>query len=188
LSLALTFTAGFTGAKNVYMEVQNATQVSGWSAQGTWTVSSSGQAASPPEPVSVTPNTGSGLSDTFAFVFSDGNGAGDILSAQMDINSTLTVTAGCYFYYARGANAIYLANDAGAWQGSLTVGSAGTIENSQCTVNAGASSVSTSGNTLTLNLAISFAAGFAGAKNVYMEVQNATQDSGWSAYGTWTVQ
>jgi hypothetical protein len=106
----------------------------------------------------------------------------------MDIGAALSSAGACYFYYARGANGIYLATDAGAWQGPLTIGSAGTLENSQCSVNAGASSVSASGNTLTLNLAISFAAGFAGAKNLYMEVQNATQDSGWSAYGTWTVQ
>jgi hypothetical protein len=44
-----------------------------------------------------------------------------------------------------------------------------------------------SGNTLTLNLALSFTAAFAGAKNVYMEVENATHDSGWSPHGAWTV-
>jgi hypothetical protein len=187
LSLALTFTAGFTGAKNVYMEVQNVTQNSGWSAHGTWTVSSSGESASPPEPVSVTPNTGSGLSDTFAFVFSDGNGATDIVSTQMDIGATLSATGACYFYYGRGANALYLASDTGAWQGPVTIGSSGTLANSQCSVNAGTSSMSVSGNTLTLNLAVSFNAGFAGAKNIYMEVQNATVDSGWSLHGGWTV-
>ena len=187
LSLALTFQAAFTGAKNVYMEVQNATQDSGWSAHGTWTVSSSGEAASPPEPVSVTPNTGSGLSATFAFVFSDGNGATDIVSTQMDISATLSATGACYFYYGRGANALYLASDTGAWQGPVTIGSAGTLANSQCSVNAGTSSMLVSGNTLTLNLAVSFEAGFAGAKNIYMEVQNATVDSGWSLHGGWTV-
>src|ERR1035438_10086984 len=291
LSLALTFTAGFTGAKNVYMEVQNATQVSGWSAQGTWTVTSGGSpspdfsigmsagpgsiaaggsaqytvtvtgnngfsgtvnfgtsglpsgvtgsfnptsvtgsgsttltilttsgaslggititvtgtsgslnhnttasltitggsSSGPPAPVSVTPNTGSGSSGTFAFAFTDPNGATDISSTQMDVGATLSSTGACYFYYARGANGIYLATDAGAWQGPLTIGSAGTLQNSQCSVNVGASSVSASGNTLTLSLALTFTAGFTGAKNVYMEVQNATQVSGWSAQGTWTV-
>jgi hypothetical protein len=34
---------------------------------------------------------------------------------------------------------------------------------------------------------VSFEAGFAGAKNIYMEVQNATVDSGWSLHGGWTV-
>ena len=48
-------------------------------------------------------------------------------------------------------------------------------------MNAGTSSASASGDTLTLNLALTFKAGFAGAKNVYMEVENASHDSGWSA-------
>jgi hypothetical protein len=187
LSLALTFTAGFAGAKNIYMEVRNATEDSGWSQQGSWTVASGGESASPPAPVSVTPNTGSGSSQTFAFEFSDGNGAADIASAQLDISAQLSATNTCYFYYSRASNALYLANNAGAWQGPLTIGSAGTLGNNQCSVNAGTSSVSMSGNTLTLNLALTFEAAFAGAKNIYMEVQNATMDSGWSLHGGWTV-
>jgi hypothetical protein len=187
LSLALTFTAAFFGAKNIYMEEQNATEHSGWSAQGAWTAASGGESASPPIPVSVAPSTGSGSSQTFAFAFSDPNGAADISSAQLDIGATLSATRACYLYYSRGANAIYLANNAGAWQGPLTVGSAGTLTNSQCSVNAGSSAVSTSGNTLTLNLALSFTGAFAGAKNIYMEVQNAV-NSGWSLHGAWTVR
>ena len=187
LNLALSFTAAFAGAKNVYMEVENATHDSGWSQFGSWTVASGVQSASPPTPVSVTPNTGSGLSQTFAFVFTDGNGAADITTAQIDISATLAVSGACYLYYPRGLNELYLASDTGVWQGPLPIGSAGTLQNSQCTLNVGASSASMSGNTLTLNLALSFTAAFAGAKNVYMEVENATHDSGWSPHGAWTV-
>jgi hypothetical protein len=187
LNLALSFTAAFAGAKNVYMEVENATHDSGWSQFGSWTVASSVQSLSPPAPVSVTPNTGSGLSQTFAFVFTDGNGAADITTAQIDIAATLSVSGACYVYYPRGLNELYLASDTGVWQGPLPIGSAGTLQNSQCTLNVGASSASMSGNTLTLNLALSFTAAFAGAKNVYMEVENATHDSGWSPHGAWTV-
>ena len=141
-----------------------------------------------PAPVSVTPNTGSGSSQTFSFAFSDPNGATDIAAAQMIINGQFTAAGACFLYYARGSNALYLAQNSGsAWQGSLAVGSAGTLSNSQCSVNAGASSVSAVGTTLTLNLAISFQAGFAGAKGVYMEARNAAHDSGWSKRGAWTV-
>jgi hypothetical protein len=187
LNLALSFTAGFAGTKNVYMEVENATHDSGWTQFGTWTVASSVQSSSPPAAVSVSPNSGSGSSGTFTFTYSDTNGATDISSAQIDIASTLSVSGACYLYYPRGLNEIYLASDAGVWQGPLRLGSTGTLQNSQCAVNAGASSASASGNTLTLNLALSFTAGFAGAKNVYMEVENASHDSGWSLMGAWTV-
>jgi hypothetical protein len=189
LNLAISFQAAFAGAKGIFMEVQNATQDSGWSNLGSWTVTSGGGGGSngPPAPVSVTPNSSSGSSQTFAFTFTDPNGATDIVSTQMDINAQLSSTNACYFYYSRASNALYLANDAGAWQGPVTVGGSGTLSNSQCSVNAGTSSMSVSGNTLTLNLAVSFEAGFAGAKNIYMEVQNATVDSGWSLHGAWTV-
>jgi hypothetical protein len=66
------------------------------------------------------------------------------------------------------------------------VGVAGTLQNSQCSVNAGASSFSTNGNNLALNLAVSFTTAYAGAKNIYMEVDDGV-DSGWVHEGTWTV-
>jgi hypothetical protein len=133
----------------------------------------------PPQPVSVTPNTGSGSSQTFAFSFADLNGATDIVSAQIDLNAQLSSTNACYFYYSRAANALYLSKDAGGWQGPVTVGGSGTLSNSQCTV-----CVSASGTTLTLNLAIGFQTALASAEGIFMEVQNATQDSGWSKLGT----
>ena len=189
LNLALSFTSGFAGAKNIYMEVQNAALNSGWAQRGAWTVTggSSGGSSPPPSPVSVTPNSGTGSPQIFAFAFSDLNGASDIASTQMVFNSTLAAAGACYFYYARAANAIYLATDTGAWQGFLTIGTAGTMQNSQCAVDAGASSVTATGNNLTLNLALSFASGFAGTKNIYMEVQSAMLDSGWTQRGAWTV-
>ena len=153
------------------MYVQNATLGSGLTQEGTWTV----PGASGPAPVSVTPSSGSGSSQTFAFMFSDPAGAADINSAQIIINSSLATTNGCYFYlYASGSNVLYLANDAGAFQSSLPVGATGTLQNSQCSVNVGASSVMSSGTTFTLNLALSFTPAFAGSKNIYMYVQNAT--------------
>jgi hypothetical protein len=186
LNLALSFKAGFVGAKNIYMEVQNGTQDSGWVQRGSWTTTAGGTGTpSPPSAVSVTPNSGSGSSQTFTFTFSDLNGATDIVSTQMDINVTLAATRACYFYYSRGANVIYLADDAGHWPAPLTPGSAGTLQNSQCTLDAGTSSVSASGNTLTLKLALSFKV--SGAKNIYMEAQNASLDSGWAQRGTWTA-
>jgi hypothetical protein len=190
LNLALSFTTAFAGAKNVYMEVENATVDSGWAQRGTWTVTasgSSGNSSSPPSPVSVTPNNGNSSAQTLAFTFSDTNGTADIASIQIDIAAALSASNACYLYYVPASNALYLANDAGAWQGFVTVGVAGTMQNSQCAVNAGASSVTTSGNNLILNLTLTFKPAFAGSKNIYMEAHNATLDSGWVDVGAWIV-
>ena len=78
-------------------------------------------------------------------------------------------------------------DDSGVSHAPLTIGSTGTAQNSQCSINAGASSLSMSGTTLTLNLALSFTPSFAGSKNMYMETQNATLASGWVQRGTWIV-
>jgi hypothetical protein len=186
LDLAITFKAAFAGAKNIYMLAVNATLNSGWVQRGTWTAPG-GAAPSPPSTVSVTPNSGSGSPQTFVFTFSDPNGATDIVSTQIDFNASLASAGTCYFYYARSSNEIQLASDTGSWPGGLSVGSTGTLQNSQCSLNVGASSVSASGTTLTLDLAITFKPAFAGAKNVYMLAANATLNSGWVQRGTWTV-
>jgi hypothetical protein len=188
LNIALSFKAAFAGAKTNFMLVyDNAGQTSGWQARGTWTVPAGANAA--PTAVSVTPGSGSGASQTFSYAFSDTNGFSDISSAQVVINNGLIAANGCYLFYARAANTIWLANDAGTqYVGSRPLGVAGTLQNSQCVVNAGASSSSGTGNTLTLNVALTFKPGFAGAKTNFMFVADeAGQFSGWQARGTWTA-
>src|SRR5262249_49739717 len=121
------------------------------------------------------------------FTFTDPNGATDITSVQMDINAALSVANACYLFYVRGSNSLFLADDAGSWQGPVSLGGSGTLQNSQCSLSASGSTAIPSGNMLVLNLALSFQSAFAGSKNVYMEARSASKDSGWSSKGTWTV-
>ncbi len=51
----------------------------------------------------------------------------------------------------------------------------------------GASSISTSGPVLTLNLALSFTYAYAGSQAIWMEADDGTLDSGWVQRGTWTA-
>jgi Beta-propeller repeat len=183
LNLALTFLPAYNGAKNIYMLAYDG-QSSGWQQKGTWTVSATTGTLGP---VSVTPASGSGGSQTFAFLYTDPNGGGSVYSASIVIGATSSGVGSCYLYYLRSANSLYLANDAGdAWLAPMTLGQAGTLQNSQCSVNMAASSSSTGGNNLALNLALSFLYAFNGDKNIYMEVYD-TQDSGWQQKGAWTV-
>jgi len=91
-------------------------------------------------------------------------------------------------YYDRSRAALYLLNDsANSWTPG-TLGSGTTLQNSQCGVSLGSSSVTASGTSLTLNLAMTFRAAYAGTKNIYMYAQNASGvNSGWQTRGTWTV-
>jgi hypothetical protein len=146
-------------------------------------------ATGPPTAVSVTPPGSSGASQTFTLGYSDARGFADISWVEMNWNATLSTANACYVHYDRSINTIRLSTDAGSgWIGSGVLGSAGILQNSQCLLDVGASSFSGAGGSLTVNLALTFKAGFAGAKNIYMQVQDASNTlAPWQARGTWTV-
>jgi hypothetical protein len=90
--------------------------------------------------------------------------------------------------YDRVAARVNLLNDAGSAWAAGTLGTSSTLQNSQCSVAMATSSVALSGNTLTLNLALTFKPAYAGAKNVYLYAANGTgANSGWQDLGDWTV-
>jgi hypothetical protein len=185
LSVALTFKPLFNGTKNVYMNVFNKASVSsGIQAKASWTV-----VTAPPVNVSVAPVSGSGASHAFSFVYSDPYGYADIYYAEALFQTQIAGQNACFVQYVRATTTLSLIADSGnAYAGSAQIGVAGTLSNSQCTVDAGASSVSTSGNTLTLTLALTFKPAFTGGKNIYMGVfNNANVFSGWQAEGVWTA-
>jgi hypothetical protein len=182
LNVAVTFTTAFSGTKNVYLEAYDGMD-SGWQQRGTWTV----PANTLPASVSVTPASGSGSTQVFSFVYSDPKGYAAISSVSVIMNSTLTSAGGCYLLYTRSNNSAYVANDAAtAWNGPVVLGQSGTAQNTHCTLSGTGSSATGSGNTLTVNLSVTFATSFSGAKNVYLEAYDGT-DSGWAQRGTWTV-
>jgi hypothetical protein len=187
LNLAITFKAAFVGAKNIYMYVTNGTQNSGWQTRGTWTV----PAGSTPVVTAdlVTPNSGSGTTQTLALAYSDAAGASDLTQVWAWINATFSSTAAnsCMVHYVRATNTLNLINDAGTAWLSLPLGGGGTLENSSCAIALGSTSTALAGNTLTLNLALTFKPAFAGKKYVFMYATNGSQNSGWQTRGTWTV-
>src|SRR5438445_580790 len=78
----------------------------------------------------------------------------------------------CFVQYSPANNTLYLHNDADNSEVWATLGTAGALSNSQCSIDTGASSASGSGNNLTLTLAITFRPGLNGSQNVYMAAVN----------------
>jgi hypothetical protein len=187
LNLAMTFKAAFAGAKNVFMYATNGTQNSGWQDRGDWTVP--GVPAPVVTAVSATPNTGSGATQTFALQYGDTAASTDLTQAWVWFNATFATSGAnsCMVYYDRPTNMLSLLNDAGTVWSSAVIGTAATLQNSQCAVALATSSKTDSSNTLTLTLAMTFKAPFGGAKNVYMYGTNGTQNSGWQDRGDWMV-
>jgi hypothetical protein len=186
LNLAMSFLSGFSGSKNIYSLATNqAGANSGWKVVGTWNATAPGPAL---QAVSVSPPSGAGVSQTFTFVYTDSNGASDLASAQAIFDASFSGVSSCYVLVTPGTGQISLASNTGTWQAALTLGTAGTLQNSQCAVNVGSSSATIAGHTYTLNLAMSFLSGFSGSKNIYSLATNqAGANSGWQVVGTWNA-
>jgi len=193
LTLAVTFSSGFTGNKIVYMAARGSSQNSGWQPMGTWNVP--GAAPTGPAVGGMTPARSSTTGQSYTFTFTDTNGYADLAVVDVLINNSLDGIAACYVAFApTGATSgeLYLVDDAGdggyASGSPIALPSSSTLSNSQCTINGTGSSVTANGNTLTLNLAITFSSGFAGNQVFYLAARNnGNGNSGWQAVGTVTV-
>jgi len=179
LVAALTFSSN--AFANIYLYASDKDgKNSGWVQKGSWGVPLA------PSVVSVTPSTGSGAVQQFSAVFSDPNGAGDVNAAYILLNSSVSTSNGCYVGYNPTTNLLSLKNDAGTGSaGSVTPGSTATISNSQCTLAGTGSSYSTSGNTATLEVALTLSGSTATNVYLYASDRNGT-NSGWVKKGTWT--
>jgi uncharacterized repeat protein (TIGR01451 family) len=187
VSLSAT-TAFLVGTQQLTMAAQDSEGVaSGWQDRGTWTPG----ADTPPTADSVTPNAASGPNQTFVLTYSAHNGRG-----YTDLNTTFarfyglnSNANGCEVKYYLPLNLIFLANDAGTtFEGGLKAGTAGTLANSQCTVNLAGSSASGSGQTLTVTLSVSAKAAFTGSMPIYMAaIDSEDTKSGWQLRGTWNT-
>jgi hypothetical protein len=139
----------------------------------------------PPATVSVSPSSGSGLSQTFNFTVSDPDGYADLKGMMVLIYGSKA----CFIYYHLPTNSFSLAQDDGTtWQGLLPVGSSGSQQNSQCQVSAAGASATAVATNLTLTLPITFKPAFAGPKSIYLYTEDQSGlAAGWDLRGAWTV-
>jgi hypothetical protein len=193
LTLSIAFNPTFAGNKAFYMAARSNTQNSGWQALGTWNVP--GVAPVGPAVGGVNPGRSTSIGQTYTFTFTDTNGFSDLFVLDILTNSFLNGVSACYIAYVPTTPAngyVYLVDDAGdggyAPGSPVGLSSGSVLQNSQCSINTAASSASASGNTLTLNLALTFKTGFAGNQVFFLAARNnSTGNSGWQAAGSVTV-
>jgi len=193
LTLAIAFSSSFSGNKIVNVASRSDTQNSGWQPLGTWNVP--GPALTGPAAGGVAPARSTTMSQTYAFTFTDTNGHGDLAVLDILTNNFLDGTAACYVAFVPASATsgyLYLVDDVGdggyATGSPISLPSSGTLQNSQCTISGAGSSVSASGNTLVLNLDLTFSSSFAGNQVFYLAARNSsTGNSGWQAVGSVTV-
>ena len=178
----------FLGAKKLYLYTRDDLNLyQNWTQLGTWDIPNY-----PPVSVSVTPDSGQGLPDTyqnFSTVFSDANGWEQIQYVYFIINTSASGTNGVYLYYNQNTNLLYLRNDANnAWLGGFAPGSANVIENTFVKLDCAQTTILGQGADLTVNWAVTTKPAFTGAKKLYLYVydDNAAYQT-WTQKGTWDI-
>jgi hypothetical protein len=141
-----------------------------------------------PADVSLSPASGTGLKQAFQATYSDLLGVSDLNTLAILFNTSTSPSYACYVSYSTAANAIYLTNDAGTQTSpGMTPGSSSSTSSSQCTLEAAGSSVSTSGDAITVTFSLVFKRNFAGLKQAYLlSTTNEGFSSGAVLKGTWT--
>lgn len=190
LTLNLTFTAAFAGNRIVYAAARDTgAGNSGWQAVGTWKVP--GATPNGPAVGGVNPAHSTTLTQAYTFTFTDTNGWQDLAVLNVLIQSALDGRHACYLAFVPASatsGTVLLLNDLGTTPYSvLSLPGAGTAQNSQCIINGTSSSVSASGNSLVLTLAITFDPSFAGNRVIYLAARSNTLNSGWQPVGTASV-
>jgi hypothetical protein len=145
-----------------------------------------------PNNQAVAPASGTSSSLTQLFTFSvQETGPASVTSIQFVINTTETFPNSCSGYMGvLSPTSVFfqLTNDNADGSTANVLPGTGTASNSQCSVNLANSSVTSTGNGATVNLAITFAASFSGTKNIYMATtDSANQYALWQQVGTWTI-
>jgi M6 family metalloprotease-like protein len=132
------------------------------------------------------PASGSGASAQITFSFKDPRPGGfsDITTAYIDMEGT----PGCHVYYGA-PSFLYLLNDAGTQYTPLSLGvSSASVSNRNCTVLASGSSITGSGQQLTINLHMAFPTAYAGTHRITASVVDGSGTTyGPVPVGSWTV-
>ncbi|MBI2685163.1 MAG: hypothetical protein HYX27_02525, partial [Acidobacteria bacterium] len=142
-----------------------------------------------PGPVAISPSSGSGASQTFTLTATHPSGNANIRTVELLINSSYSFSNGCYIYVDRVNNVVSLYKDAGTQWLNIPIGSSTSVDNGLCALSGSGLTVTSSGNTLTIKLPITFKSPFAGNRNLYASTtDNNGLSIGWSQVGAWAVQ
>ena len=188
LNLAVTFQPSFSGTRAIFGWVRDVAGASSgaWTNLGSWVLQAPN---APPSVLSITPFYNFGPSQTVSIEYWDTWGYTHFQTVDVLINSSLSGLGACYAMYLPGNNTLSLANDAlTGWLGPITLGTSGSVQNSQCMIDASHSSALGSGSILTLNLAITLKAGVTGQQIIYgwaMDNIGIASGTSWTLLGYW---
>jgi alpha-tubulin suppressor-like RCC1 family protein len=187
ITLDISFRGAFAGSRNLYMRAgDHHTNVTDWEQVGTLRVSADPSLL---ELLSVGPLTGAGREKLFTMTLRDGDGAGKVWFAQLNISAANAQAHSCYVHHDPAANVFYLLGDDGlTWYG-LRGSTTDTVQNSQCVLRGKNSTRQTTGNDLTITFDLQFKDAYQGPKGVFARAADLEGNLiQWKRTGAWQVQ
>jgi alpha-tubulin suppressor-like RCC1 family protein len=187
ITMDISFRGAFAGDRNLYLRAGDRdSNVTDWQQVGTARVTADPSLL---ELLSVAPLTGAGREKLFTMTLRDGDGAGKVWFAQLNINATNTPAHSCYVHHDPATNIFYLLGDDGATWFGLRGATTGTVQNSQCVLRGKDSTRVNNGNDLTVTFDLQFKDAYVGQKEVFARASdldgNLVQ---WKSTGAWRVQ
>jgi hypothetical protein len=181
VAFSVSFLPAFAGTKNVYLNATDSSASTGWVAEGTFATTIN---PGTPQVTSISPNAASGAAQTFTAVYADTVLAANLTAVALVIGNVNLVSS-CAVVYTVAGSTVALVSDGGTSSSSMALGSSGTLSNSQCQI--GATSVTSSGLTVTFKVAISFLGSFNGLRSIYLDATTSTVSTGFVLEGAYTV-
>jgi hypothetical protein len=191
---ALTWTPNLVfkqaGVRNIYMRAMDKNNTdTGWVLRGTWT-----SLAASLSTMTVAPNTGTGLAQTFTLTYPDPPGfAGSSFGWVQFLIAAATDGGGqpfCFLHYDRAGNGLWMySGDVGFFLGPVAPGVASAALNSSaCSINTGGTSVQNQSGNLVVTVPVTMKAPMSGTKNMYQRTLDVlNRDTGMVPTGTWTI-
>jgi large repetitive protein len=177
LTLTLAITFKIEGADEWGEAVSVTGSTSGLQLLGTWL------SDPPPQVLGVTPSSGTGTAATLSFVY-----AGPATFGQLSLVEAIVQSPRAGVACDVTVNPVPGTLTLSGATGQLTLGSTGTLQNSECTVDSGASSGVPSGGTYTLTLALAFTSVLSGRDSLIGRAVNQVDlDTGLQTLGTWSI-
>jgi hypothetical protein len=184
LRIPLAFNGVFTGNKAVYLAARDRDgRSTGWVMAGAAAIPETSVAY--PRFAGMTPAAGSTPEELLTFTFQGPN----LKTAWVLMNGSISGDRSCYLGYSIPEDRYYL-YPSSALHGltSRRAADGGTLENSQCRLTLGRSSVIWNGSELQLRLHMTFSPYFHGLQGIWTGVVNGTgAGTGWVPAGAWLV-
>jgi len=182
---SFTPTAALLGKQYTYLQASDAGASTAWTWYGAWTVS-----LPAPSVVSLTPaslSSSAGAAETLQSTYADSGGFAALTGVQLCVGENGAPSTSLYAEYLPATNLLYLFNADNVAVGGFAPGSDNVITTPLGSLNCAATTVSGSGNNLTVDWSITPTVALLGKQYTYLQASDAGASTAWTRYGTWTV-